>query len=99
MSKKIAIIVSIIILLSAVIVYFIGFSDSNDSFGIKRNKIIKIGELRSNHLLFDSEVNLEGYVTKVIDIPFLSDDFYKITDGTGEIWILSNRASLQDVHL
>jgi len=54
---------------------------------------ITISELRTNLKYQDKEVKLTGVVSKSIDIPFMSTEFYKITDGTSEIWVVTESGS------
>lgn len=35
----------------------------------------------------DKVVTIEGTISLVIDVPFTSEDFFKVHDGTGEIWV------------
>ncbi len=37
------------------------------------------------------ECLVSGRVTKVIDVPFVQEDFFKIHDTTGEIWIYTKK--------
>lgn len=54
---------------------------------------ITINELRTNEKYHLKEVKLTGLVSKSIDIPFVSLEFYKITDGTSEVWIVTEIGS------
>ena len=42
------------------------------------------------------ECDVEGRITRVIDVPFLQKDFFKITDSTGEIWIFTEKGAPPD---
>ena len=88
----------IIIFLLLIIISVIYFADNYDIIITSKGKIknnnqsnnLSIAELRQNKRYSNKLVYISGHVTKVIDIPLVSDDFYKVTDGTGEIWVVSN---------
>ncbi len=52
----------------------------------------KVEEIIKNpeHFL-NRELVLNGRVTKVLDIPMVEEDFFKIHDRTGEIWIYTKK--------
>ena len=52
----------------------------------------EIREIRSNpDKYLGSECLVKGYVTRTLDVPFTSKDYFKINDGTDEIWIFTDR--------
>jgi len=61
-------------------------------FFILGHKTDRIGDIKANlDKYMGKECTVEGYVTKTIDVPFTSDDYFKISDSTGEIWISTDR--------
>jgi hypothetical protein len=54
----------------------------------------KIGDILSNPGQYDGkEVNINGAVTDILSIPFVSQGAYKIDDGTGSIWVVTTRGT------
>lgn len=54
----------------------------------------KIGDISANPEEYvGKECRVKGFVTTVIDIPFTSDDYFKISDGSGEIWIFTDKGA------
>lgn len=65
-------------------------------YGIAGNgekvEIVPIAEILDNPEKYqDKECAVRGYVTKVLDVPGIKLDVFKIFDGTDEIWIYTNR--------
>ncbi len=61
-------------------------------FIVWKSNTIDIGEIRADPGKYlGKECKVKGYVTRVLDIPFTSDDYFKINDETGEIWIFTHR--------
>ncbi len=68
----------------AIIICVVLFSCSGKTSSPK----ITIKGIRENPQIFVSkEVKIMGMVTNSIDVPLVSYDFYKINDGTGEMWV------------
>ncbi|UCH92319.1 MAG: hypothetical protein JSV88_18760 [Candidatus Aminicenantes bacterium] len=60
--------------------------------GSATDNTIKIEEIdKDPGKYFDQECVLQGYVSKVVDVPMLQHDLFKISDGSGEIWIYTER--------
>jgi hypothetical protein len=54
--------------------------------------VTKIGEIKSQskrHM--HKECIVEGYVTERWDIPFKDERYFKINDGTGDIWVATEK--------
>jgi hypothetical protein len=53
---------------------------------------IKIEEIEKNpKKYFDKECVIQGYITKALDVPFVQHDIFKVHDGSGEIWIYTEK--------
>jgi len=56
------------------------------------NNTTKIEEITKDPDKFlHRECVVSGHVTKVIDVPLMQEDFFKIYDTTGEIWIYTKK--------
>lgn len=65
--------------------------------GTKRIKGITIEEINLNpDEYYDREIVIKGLITRSHDIPLLKHDIFKINDGTGEIWVYTEKGSLPD---
>jgi len=52
----------------------------------------KIGDINENPKQYEGKkCDVKGFVTTVIDVPFTSKDYFKINDGSGEIWIFADK--------
>jgi hypothetical protein len=61
-------------------------------FGILGGGTDKIGDINANPEEYEGkDCSVKGFVTAVIDIPFTSKDYFKINDGSGEIWIFTDK--------
>jgi len=59
---------------------------------IGKPKVINLEEINDHpELYLNKECTVRGYVTNVLDIPFIRPDCFKIFDGTDEIWVFTNR--------
>jgi hypothetical protein len=60
-------------------------------------KAITIEEINRNpDEYYDRECVLRGLITQSHDIPLLKHDIFKINDGTGEIWVYTEKGALPD---
>jgi len=60
--------------------------------GVLADRTTDIKDIRAeteNYL--GKECTVKGYVTIVLDIPFTSKVYFKINDGSGELWISTDR--------
>lgn len=56
------------------------------------SKPIKISDINNNPKKYlNKECYVEVYVTDTFDVPFTSNDYFKINDSTGEIWISTHK--------
>jgi hypothetical protein len=56
------------------------------------NGAIKIEEIEKNpEKYFEKECVIQGYITKALDVPFVQHDIFKVHDGSGEIWIYTEK--------
>ncbi|UCH98217.1 MAG: hypothetical protein JSV88_15595 [Candidatus Aminicenantes bacterium] len=66
---------------------FAAMSEDSENKGV-----LKVEEIEKNPgKYFDKECVIEGYVTKALDVPFVQHDIFKIHDGSGEIWIYTEK--------
>ena len=55
-------------------------------------KSVRIGDILRNPGRYENTmVQVEGTVTKVIDVPVIRDDLYEVQDGTGQIWVRTQK--------
>jgi hypothetical protein len=65
--------------------------------GTKRIKGITIEEINLNpDEYYDREIVVRGLITQSYDVPLLKHDIFKINDGTGEIWVYTEKGGLPD---
>ena len=62
------------------------------SCGCIGEKADKIGDITSNPSEYEGEtVNIKGSVRDTFSIPLISQGAYKMSDGTGSIWVITTR--------
>jgi hypothetical protein len=60
--------------------------------GATRGGTDKIGDINANpEEYLGKECDVKRFVTMVNDVPFTSNDYFKINDGSGEIWIFTDK--------
>lgn len=58
----------------------------------EKAEIVTTAEINDNPEKYQNqECTVSGYVTTVLDISGIKNDFFKIFDGTDEIWVYTNR--------
>jgi len=63
----------------------------------KGAKEIMIEEINRNpDEYYDREIVIRGLITQSHDIPLLKHDIFKINDGTGEIWVYTEKGAMLD---
>ena len=55
---------------------------------------VKIEEIEKDpEKYFDKECVIQGYVTKALDVPLVKHDIFKVHDGSGEIWVYTEKGT------